>query len=474
MYTIYLLSAAAHAATLEVGPELGYPTLASAVAAARDGDLIRIHAGLGGGEGGRYVESVTLGAVHLVIEGVDDPVLQPASPFNGVLHVTDGGDVQLVGITIDGRGVGRAARVSSGASLTIRDSTIQRTGLDSAGGSLNARNGATLVLQRVVLRGAASTTVGGMIATEGDAALEVYDSVFAEGSSTLSGGAIHCSGMGGCVISGSLFADNTAGADGGAIASNKGAPVSVEGSRFCRNSASRRGGALSLHGPSIATRSVFVDNTTGTHGGAVWFDRDGPLVIEHSDFLRNTALSQGSAAYLQRGTLIASHNVFMDHQGETVLALGEATDQRHDNLWFGNQTTDGPGPGSITGDPAFTHLDATDCEGLVLTLQPGSAALGRDRASDIGAFGRHADAASAAAGLHHSRPAAASPPPHAVDPGPARAGDGAPAVVEASGGPGGCGCAAGSPAALSWLALPLALLATRRAPRQRYWMPGRH
>ncbi|HHO52871.1 MAG TPA: hypothetical protein ENK18_18840, partial [Deltaproteobacteria bacterium] len=185
MLTIHLLATAAAQSTFEVGQDPMFPTIQSALQEASDGDVIRIHAGMGGDQGA-YTETLLVQGLEVILEGVGGPTIQAESSFNGFLHVTGGGDVTVSGITFEGQGSHRLARISGGATLTLTDSTVRDTSNgDTGGGSVLVSSGALIVEGTTFSSSRVynSERRGGMIATEGPSTLEVHGSIFTDGRS---------------------------------------------------------------------------------------------------------------------------------------------------------------------------------------------------------------------------------------------------------------------------------------------------
>ena len=117
-----LISTAAAAATLSVGPGQPYTTIAAASAAAHDGDTIEIAAGT-------YHEAVSFAANQLTVRGVGGrPVVDMTGMAIGngkAIFVTDGADITIDNIELVGASVtdqnGAGIRWEGPGSLTVRN-----------------------------------------------------------------------------------------------------------------------------------------------------------------------------------------------------------------------------------------------------------------------------------------------------------------------------------------------------------------
>ena len=384
--------------TFEVGLDPSYPSIASAMQAASDGDTIRIHAGEGSYDGA-YYESLPITDRSVTFEGVGDPTLIPGDPNAGAFDLFGSAEIVVRGVTIDGLGSCRGGRVRNGATLTLEDSTVVDTS-SQEGGSFWVVDAHLEVRDSLFERGSAQTT-GGFVSVVDGGSLTVRSSTFREGqAATGDGGAIYC-GAGPCTIEDTLFVRNAAGSDGGAVAGEAGV-VTVKDSRFCDNLALERAGALELHGPAEVLRSVFVGNVAETGpGGAVLFAEPALLRLSHNDFAANAAAEGGAAVHIGEGSIAADHNLFLDHPASLpILSLAQDPGDALAYTLFwnnaGEPSTHGEGRDAVHADPLLENLDYGDCEGSDMHLAAGSPAIDAgDPASpdldgspaDIGAFG---------------------------------------------------------------------------------------
>ncbi len=399
---LFSLSTASAQNILNVGQGLAFETVTDAVAAASDGDTVRIFAKP---SGGTYREAVTLFDVDLVIQGVGDPVLEADNLPRGFFYVHGDSEITLEGVILDGQGANRALQIDGAATLSLIDSLVRDTHHPTSNsGAVWISGDATVWISGVSFEGSiAGDGSGGMIKTTGAARLEVYDSRFSGGHSTGDGGAVHCLGSGGCAFVDTTFSGNRSDANGGALATETNTSLTVTRSRFCDNAAGANGGAMDLRSGALLESSVWMGNTAGARGGAVWFRSDDALEVSHSDLLGNAAGGLGAALHAELGAIALSHLIVAGHGGSSEVVSFDpgappSWSARYTLYWDNavDASSAGPLADDVIGDPLFTRLDPDDCEGSDLTLRPDSAALDAGdpqdpdedgSPADIGAFG---------------------------------------------------------------------------------------
>jgi hypothetical protein len=347
----------AWAATLDV--PAAYPTLSEANEAAIDGDVIRIAPGV-------YTDSIV---VHhsIVVEGEPGVVLQP-STVDGVLSVSEGAEVVVRALTIDGAGSlpgltlesgslvledvsivdtwraldGGAVVVNAG-SLTVRRSSFVSSGSSGSGGAIALLAGSLLVEDSTFEGGSAST--GGHVYTApGTLSTEIRDSSFQGGWASGSGGAGYLKSEV-VMVERSTFTGNSA-YDGGALGSYAGS-LTIEECWFLSNVALGDGGALDSNASEATVlRSVFCDNEAGSGGGAVEV-QSGTTSLRASVFVDNLA-DVGGAVVNAAGTLLVSHGGFAGNQANDGSAVqGWASGSVDDSVLLEH----GSAPALQSGDP---------------------------------------------------------------------------------------------------------------------------
>jgi predicted outer membrane repeat protein len=231
----------------------------------------------------------------------------------------------------------------------------------------------------------ASSDLGGAVAVVGNAAATIEDSTFSGGSAPHGGalaadllatgsldvrrttfdgleaswgGAIALYGDGPVSLSDVSFTGNTADQAGGAISAEAGVPLELLRATFCANHADHGpGGAVYYAGdsePALApapvtwSNTLFVENTSGVEGGAVYADAGRELSVAHGTFLGNTA-DRGGAIALRGGRTLLAGDLFAWTDGHEAIFAG-APVSSIGTQWFANGTNVG-GAGAPVLDP---------------------------------------------------------------------------------------------------------------------------
>jgi hypothetical protein len=229
-----------------------FATITEAIAAAQDGDIIRI-------AGGVYAETVDFSGKAIIIEGdASNPaavVLDGASLDEPIVRADSGeSGAVLRGVTLRN---GRAGSPIPGAPST------------RAGGGFYAWE-TVVTVEDCVFEANAATLGGGAFCRMGTATFRRCTFVLNECGAY--GGGLNLSRCEGAVIEDCIFADNTAGASGGGFHAFGGSPV-LTGCTFQTNLAQAPGGGLSWdsgnQGPALLENSSVLGNTSLTGGGGV-------------------------------------------------------------------------------------------------------------------------------------------------------------------------------------------------------------
>ncbi len=210
-------------------------------------------------------------------------------------------DISPYSLTIDGTGQSIAIDgsvgpyqilyVSSGATLTLNDLTIQNGSSGSGGGVDN--EGTLTVTNSTFATNNASAGLGGGIYNNGT--LSVSNSTFygngASNSGYGGGGGIFNNTAATMTVTNSSFSGNNA--DNGGAIRNIGS-ATVSNSTFSSTSASYGGGIHDEYSATLTvTNSTFYDNTAANNGGGI-FNGYGPtLTVTNSTFFNNSASSGG-------------------------------------------------------------------------------------------------------------------------------------------------------------------------------------
>ncbi|MFT7521562.1 MAG: hypothetical protein ACI9MC_003713 [Kiritimatiellia bacterium] len=268
--------AAEHTTCGDLLTEGCHATLAEAVAAAADGDLIYV-------ENGHYSEAITLVDRTLTIEGValggarDKLLLGDASTSAAI--TIRGGDVTLKYLSFLNT-VGRGLEVSDGAKVTVEGAMLWSTSLQEDGGLVSV-TGSEATFRACVFEAGDSFKRGGHIyADSSDLTLE--NSRFSSGRSVRGGSVwFHSDSAHHLQIDDCLFELNQTVQSAGAAlfisgeVDGGGPTFVVRGSRFVANHAATGGVIHAHHLPSSGTvdSCVFEDNDAVRGAGAIdWHD----------------------------------------------------------------------------------------------------------------------------------------------------------------------------------------------------------
>lgn len=400
-------------------------SIQAAIDGASAGDTILIMAGT-------YTESLTLNkAIRLTGVSSATTILM-AEPNNRVLMVAGSGitgQVVISGLMITGGDVrGLRGGEGSGGGVAIQDDaypifynvTFYNNRAVVGGGLWANEQSQPLLLDHTVFISNTAEEIGGGIASA--ARMIIVNSSFINNHCTMDdceGGGVLTSGWD-TVVMGSSFFSNTAAGMGGGIYGNSSHGMNILSTTIANNSCTESdcvGGGLAAEGPVTLTHNVFVNNTAGGSGAALYsrqWNRVGPTpgnggmldraVLVNNLFVNNTAEFGKGALYLEAGvtqmvhntiagavfndgpavyvdggtaaitnTIITSHEIGIENEGGMV--------SEDYNLYFDNGVnlsgTVASGGSSMDGDPDFV-----DPAGGDFHIGADSAAL--DNALDLG------------------------------------------------------------------------------------------
>ncbi len=376
MLGIWILLAAAEAATLTVGPAADFADVVSALDAAEADDVISI-------AGGEYRGALVV-TVDVTLEATD-----PADP--PVLTARDADVITVRGSALTMQSIAlapdsvRGLNAEAGSTVILREVSVEGAEVDINGGGIRVIDASLLVEDSTFAGNTAETAAGGHIwATRTD--LTIRRSTFSEGDASF-GGAIRVEGST-VVVEDSDFDENSVASDGGALYSLS-SDVTISGSTFTNNTTrpdqcddSCEGGAVRFGDGSTWTiaDSVFDRNITagdvggavvstarssgtvsgstftrneGNFGGAIYLGSEGSVTIEGSTFETNRAYDGEGGAIRWRPdaaepTLLVRGSTFVDN---TATDRGGA---------LGLNTTNGPRGTLVLEDNRFeTNASAT-------------------------------------------------------------------------------------------------------------------
>ncbi len=310
----------AEAATRNVGPGQTYATIAAAVDAASDGDIIAVSPGI-------YDEVVVVDGVDLTFSALG--TVEWIGQDSSLLQVYRA-EVSILGFTFHPDG-GRGVR--------LEDADVEISGCEFSGnnGGDRAYNGAALVLYEgssaVVSNSAffdnhteAPFFGGGIDGWGGhihvrDSELEVIDSTFTDGSA-VEGGAIHAIEDAVVTVSGCTFTDHTASDRGGAIYLGQGS-LTVTDSAFENSVADALGGVLRWSagfytGQVTFERNTFLTSRAGDFGGLMALNTVGALRLFDNVILDSSSEAGGALSVFNANEVEARRNLFCNSRADEV------------------------------------------------------------------------------------------------------------------------------------------------------------
>ncbi len=220
------------------------------------------------------------------------------------LILTDGDGVASPTRSDPNDGGGGALLIDSGATLTVRDSTLSGNSATFGGGVFNF---GTLTVRDSTLCGNSASIHGGAVDNEGT--VSVNNSVLSDNFGGTQGGGTIFNFFGMVNVSDSLLSGNSVVGFlgfGGAIYNLGFGTVTVSDSILSDNSVTRGGGAIFNNLGSLAvSNSLLFNNSAGIFGGGILNGR-GSLTLSNSLLSGNTAANGG--AIVNSGTLTVSNS----------------------------------------------------------------------------------------------------------------------------------------------------------------------
>ena len=302
---------------------------------------------------------------------------------------TEGGAIKIDAgaISIDGcdfeensaTGLGGAIQTWDVASLTVTDSTFTNNATpDSLGGGIYAHGG-TFAFDNLTFEGNRSNGGGGSFVEYATGTVD--NSTYVNNNSSAHGGAAMFDGasvrISGATVTGNVASVTSGGFDFSPRAAEGDVEYSVSDSTFLDNSSGTAGGAISAWGRAVVTvaDSRFEGNSNNDIGGAINADCKS-LTVTGSEFVGNQAVNGGAVRSIGADLTIDdcefSENVASNY-GAGIQFIGEA-DQPVSitNSTFSSNTAGAEG-GAIKGDggivvlrgDAFADNQATGTGGAV-------------------------------------------------------------------------------------------------------------
>jgi predicted outer membrane repeat protein len=364
------------------------------------------------------VSTVDGGAVTLApgTSGVFERVVfqgNQAAGGGGAIYA-DEATLELVDCTVSGGAADHGAGIAAVDSDLWSDGTLfQDNAAINTGGALHVEGGAwvdragTFLFNHADNRGGAAlvatdaevdvegswfeSNTSGEGATFnsylGTGALYVRASTFLDNVADLHGGALHGEvSNAALVFEDNLFVGNEAGIGGGALTSDRSTDFRVVRNRFCANRALSGvgGGAALLYKAGAArsewTNNVFLNNTSGSQGGALAFLSGSHATVHNNTFLDNAGVNGGAIVFGVNGFDLRNNLVAGTTAGSGVVASGGLVAAADFNLWWDNVPMDRVGvsaaPGDVSAAPELLGWTADgDCLADVVWPAAGSPAI---------------------------------------------------------------------------------------------------
>jgi large repetitive protein len=302
------------------------------------------------------------GVFRITRPGADDTAVLGDLDITPQLTINGAGRDQTI---IDGMGLDRVFHAVTGATLTIRDLTIQNgTTAVMGGGICHPGPGSVLTLARVRIAGCSSGGGGAVYHGPGDAT--IADCVFENNSATGSGGALFFGGSGALTILDTSFTANVASGTGGGVYYTGAAAVTMSGSTFVDCGGTAGGAAyVNSNAPLVVTDCSFESCFASNEGGAFYASGAPGLnpVLARCVFRGNDATGNGGALYLSGPSDIHLAACLIEDSrsgaagGGLYYAGGGATTLEQCDF-FANQAMGGSGGGFYGSFPgAFAAVD---------------------------------------------------------------------------------------------------------------------
>ena len=247
----------------------------------------------------------------------------------------------------------RGGAISSEGTLTVTGATFVDNYASAHGGAIHARRATTIT--GAIFRANVAGSVGGALYISGGT-VEVTDSLFVDGNTANQGGAIFHEGamltlagstfignyanVGGAILNGTTLeivsgrfegnvAISTDGSNGGGALYNV-AAATISGGEIVGNSG-KEGGAVRNEGTLNITGGTFFGNLA-SNGGAIGTSSNSTAISGDAVFIGNSAGNVGGAVYVRSGALSVSGGYFSGnttkyggviyHEGSTAIIEG--------------------------------------------------------------------------------------------------------------------------------------------------------
>ncbi len=244
-----------------------------------------------------------------------------ASEKDKQLQIDEGKNVtiDLKGYSID-RGLtskksdGKVFNISSGGTLTIKDSSEKKSGLITGGydkkcGAIMIQEGATLNIESGTIAGNNAGVDGGAVYVKGT--LNMTGGTLTDNRADDTGGAIYCTDEGSFSLANVAITNNFSDNAGGAINAHAKADVSINNCEITNNISGDYGGAIRFAAKSkkLNINNTIIDNnTSGDDGGAIYIHQ-GKVNITDSSVSNNKSKNDSGAVKVTSNTKLVASNV---------------------------------------------------------------------------------------------------------------------------------------------------------------------
>ena len=318
-----------------------YNTISEALAAAREGDQIRV----AGGAGIVYTELLQ--------------VLQPVHLQGGYDAQSWERDVQANETVIDGDGQGTVVTIGpwplGRQDIIFEGFTIRNGRAPRGGGILISQASPNLFRNRIM--GNVAFEAGGGISIR-DASPQILDNdIEANAAPGAGGGGIHVAGSRAFIANNRILANDAGEASGGGVKVEGGSVVVLTRNIIADNSA-RHGAGVYVSGPAqvAISNSVIYLNRASGRGGALAVD--GAV----ADLINTTVISNTSDGLTVLGTttpesspaISVTNSIVWGHTGNDLVGQGFVV--RYSDIEQGLL----PGPGNLSVDPALANVQDFD------------------------------------------------------------------------------------------------------------------
>ncbi len=334
------LGAIAAAATVSVGPGQDFEDLLGVADLLSDGDVVEVHAGT-------YSQQLDLYA-DVKFVAVDGPEVTILTGGHNEAMIRVYADVTLDGFTITSEYERHCIRVWEG-NFVLANGVVERCQpTDGLGGGLRSDPGTTVRIENTTFQNnitdhPALPHIAAHVYSRSDS-LEVYDSIFDNGVADdgagegLQGDGASVYAINGVVrIERSSFTNNIAGDDAGGV--------------YLFGGPTDAGVGYDFYTPGVyefyLKDCLFVGNSSGDRGGALFLSELPHAEIEHNTFIGNAAGYLGGAVYVDEGVGLHrfTNNVFSGNEavsGGAVYLLGTDGAFRY-NHFVDNSASDSGG-----------------------------------------------------------------------------------------------------------------------------------